>query len=103
MRIAAIALAILSMTGPAMAETIQLYAAGSLRLALTDVAKAYEATSGNKVEAKWGASGLLKNEIVAGAKTDVFASAIWSIRRRCTTPAKAARWCCSRATGSARW
>ena len=75
MRIAAIAFAILAMTGPAMSETIQLYAAGSLRLALTDVAKAYEAASGNKVEAKWGASGLLKNEIVGGAKTDVFASA----------------------------
>lgn len=75
MRIAAIALAILAMTGPAMSETVKLYAAGSLRLALTDVAKAYEAASGNKVEAKWGASGLLKNEIVGGAKTDVFASA----------------------------
>jgi molybdenum ABC transporter molybdate-binding protein len=75
MRIAAIAFAIFVTTGPAMSETVKLYAAGSLRLALTDVAKAYEATSGNKIEAKWGASGLLKNEIVAGAKTDVFASA----------------------------
>jgi molybdate transport system substrate-binding protein len=80
MRVAAIALAILAMTGfamtgPAMSETIQLYAAGSLKAALTDVAKAYEAASANKVEAKWGASGLLKNEIAAGAKTDVFASA----------------------------
>jgi len=75
MRIAAITLAILAMTGPAMSETVQLYAAGSLRGALTDVAKAYEAASGNKVEAKWGASGLLKNEIAAGAETDVFASA----------------------------
>ena len=75
MRVAAIALTILAMTGPAMADTVQLYAAGSLKLALTDVAKAYEAASGNKVEAKWGASGLLKNEIAAGAKTDLFASA----------------------------
>ena len=75
MRIAAITLAILAMTGPAMSETIQLYAAGSLKLALTDVARAYEAASGNKVEAKWGASGLLKTEIAAGAKTDLFASA----------------------------
>ena len=58
-----------------MSESIQIYAAGSLRGALTDVAKAYEAKSGNKVEAKWGASGLLKNEIAAGAKTDIFASA----------------------------
>jgi molybdate transport system substrate-binding protein len=75
MRVAAITLAILTMTGPAMADTVQLYAAGSLKLALTDVAKAYETASGNKVEAKWGASGLLKNEIAAGAKTDIFASA----------------------------
>jgi molybdate transport system substrate-binding protein len=75
MRFGAIALAILAMTGPAMSETIQLTAAGSLKLALTEVAKAYETASGNKVEAKWGASGLLKNEIAAGAKTDIFASA----------------------------
>lgn len=75
MRVALITLAILATTGPAMSETVQLYAAGSLRLALTDVAKAYESASGNKVEAKWGASGLLKNEIAAGAKTDLFASA----------------------------
>jgi molybdate transport system substrate-binding protein len=74
-RVAAIALTILAMTGPAMSDTVQLYAAGSLKLALTDVAKAYETASGNKVEAKWGASGLLKNEIAAGAKTDLFASA----------------------------
>jgi molybdate transport system substrate-binding protein len=56
MRFGAIALAILAMTGPAMSETIQLTAAGSLKLALTEVAKAYETASGNKVEAKWGAS-----------------------------------------------
>lgn len=65
----------LAMASAARAETIHLYAAGSLRLALTDVAKAYEAASGNKIEAKWGASGLLKDEIVTGAKADVFASA----------------------------
>ncbi len=75
MRIPAIALAMLAMTAPAMSETVQLYAAGSLKGALTDVAKAYEAASGKKVESKWGASGLLKNEIAGGAKTDLFASA----------------------------
>jgi molybdate transport system substrate-binding protein len=47
----------------------------SLKAALTDVAKAYEAASGNTVQAKFGASGLLKDEIASGAKTDVFASA----------------------------
>ena len=57
------------------ADTVHLYAAGSLKAALTDVAKAYEAKSGNKVEGKFGPSGLLKNEIAGGAKADVFASA----------------------------
>jgi molybdenum ABC transporter molybdate-binding protein len=52
-----------------------LHAAGSLKAALTDVAKAYEAKSGTEVEAKYGPSGLLKDEIAGGAKADVFASA----------------------------
>jgi molybdenum ABC transporter molybdate-binding protein len=60
---------------PARADTIRLYAAGSLKAALDDVARAYEAKSGNKIEAKYGPSGLLKNEIASGAKADVFASA----------------------------
>ena len=57
------------------ADTVHLYAAGSLKAALTDVAKAYEKKSGNKIDAKYGASGLLKDEIAGGAKADVFASA----------------------------
>jgi molybdate transport system substrate-binding protein len=68
-------LAMLAMIGPAAAETVQLYAAGSLRGALTEIAKVYESSTGNKVEAKYGPSGLLKTEISAGAKVDVFASA----------------------------
>ena len=41
------------MTAPAVAEeTVQLYAAGSLKAALTEVAKAYRSRSGNKVEAQ---------------------------------------------------
>ena len=49
----------------ARADTVQLYAAGSLKAALADVAKAFEAKTGDKVEAKYGPSGLLKNEIAA--------------------------------------
>ena len=75
MRLWAMILAMLAMMGSAAAEAIQLYAAGSLRGALTDAAKAYESFTGNKVEAKYGPSGLLKNEIAGGAKADVFASA----------------------------
>jgi ABC-type molybdate transport system substrate-binding protein len=72
-----VALAALAiMMTPAMAEeTVLLHAAGSLRAALTDVAKAFEATGLGKVQAKFGASGLLKDEIAGGAKAEVFASA----------------------------
>jgi molybdate transport system substrate-binding protein len=59
----------------ASAETVTLYAAGSLKAALTDVAKAYQAKTGNTVEAKYGPSGMLKNEIAGGANAQVFASA----------------------------
>jgi molybdate transport system substrate-binding protein len=59
----------------ALADTVQLYAAGSLRGALTDVAQAFEAKTGNKVETKFGPSGTLKNEIAGGANAQLFASA----------------------------
>jgi ABC-type molybdate transport system substrate-binding protein len=52
MRASAIVLAMLAMAIPAAAETVQLYAAGSLKAALTDVAKAYEAMTGNKIDAQ---------------------------------------------------
>lgn len=68
--------ALVIMVVPAMAEeTVLLHAAGSLRAALMDVAKAFEAAGLGKVQAKFGASGLLKDEIAAGAKAEVFASA----------------------------
>lgn len=57
------------------AQAVQLYAAGSLRGALTDVAQAYSAATGRTVESKFGPSGLLKDEIAGGAKAGVFASA----------------------------
>ena len=75
MRAATIIFAMLATLGPAAAETIHLYAAGSLKSALTDVAKAFEGATGNKIEPKYGPSGLLKKEISGGAKADVFASA----------------------------
>ena len=68
-------LAMIAMTEPAAADTVHLYAAGSLKGALTDIAKAFEAATGSKVEPTYGPSGLLKNEIANGAKADVFASA----------------------------
>ena len=56
-------------------DPVLLHAAGSLRGALTDVAKAFEAASGLKVQAKYGPSGTLRDEIAGGSKAEVFASA----------------------------
>jgi len=50
-------------------------AAGSLRGALSEVIAAYAAASGDTVQPKFGASGLLKDEIASGAKAEVFTSA----------------------------
>ena len=54
---------------------IRLFAAGSLKDALAQVAQAFEAVGGDKVAAKFGPSGLLKDDIAGGAAADVFASA----------------------------
>jgi molybdate transport system substrate-binding protein len=53
-------------------EPVRLYAAGSLRAALDEVAASY---SGARVEAVYGASGLLRERIAGGERADVFASA----------------------------
>ena len=57
------------------AEPITLYAAGSLKAALGDVAAAYEKNYGVKIATKFGPSGLLRKSIEEGEKPDVFASA----------------------------
>jgi len=67
--------ALLTMTASARAEDIQLFAAGSLRAALTDIAGAFAAETGHRVQGKFGPSGLLEKEIADGAEADVFASA----------------------------
>lgn len=54
---------------------LAVYAAGSLRAALTDLAKAWERESGQRVALTFGASGLLKERIEAGEAAQVFASA----------------------------
>jgi molybdate transport system substrate-binding protein len=65
-----------TMTSPAIAsDPVFLHAAGSLRSALTEVVGAFEAASGQRVQAKYGPSGTLKDEIAGGARAEVFASA----------------------------
>ena len=66
----------LLMTAPAQsADLVHLYAAGSLRDALDETRAAFTQSTGIAVEAKYGPSGLLKDEIAGGANADVFASA----------------------------
>ena len=81
-------LGVLTMSNPARADIVQLYAAGSLRAALTDVATAFEAESGHAVQAKYGLSGILKAEIARGARADVFASANMEHPRALSAAAK---------------
>lgn len=54
---------------------VQLYAAGSLRGALSEIAKDYEAQTGQKIVLTFGASGLLRERIEKGESAQVFASA----------------------------
>ena len=77
-RSGAFAVVILSMmmTSSAHAdEPVLLHAAGSLRGALTEVATAFGGETGIKVDAKYGPSGTLRDEIAAGSRAQVFASA----------------------------
>src|SRR5262249_24293242 len=72
----AVTLAAATISVPAVAsEPVSLYAASSLRTALTEVAGAFEAASGQRVQVKYGPSGTLKDEIAGGAHAEVFASA----------------------------
>lgn len=56
-------------------EPVRLYAAGSLRAALSEVAEAFAQTHGLKVALTFGASGLLRERIEKGEPAEVFASA----------------------------
>lgn len=63
--------------GALMADTapVQVYAAGSLREAFTEIARDHEARTGQKVALTFGASGLLRERIDKGEPAQVFASA----------------------------
>jgi ABC-type molybdate transport system substrate-binding protein len=58
------------------ASELTVYAAGSLRAAMTRIAEDYAAAPGGaKVKLVFGASGLLKDRLAGGERADVFASA----------------------------
>jgi molybdate transport system substrate-binding protein len=59
----------------AAADTITVFAAASLKDALDDGAKTYQAKTGDKVVASYAASSTLAKQIEAGAPADIFISA----------------------------
>lgn len=68
----------LAMHAPAVVaqSEITVFAAGSLRTALTEIADDFEASAGgSRVKLVFGASGLLKDRLQSGEAADVFASA----------------------------
>lgn len=75
--IIAVLVALLALTQPlsASAESVTLYAAGSLKAALSDMAASYGQIYKTTVTTKFGPSGLLTEAIEKGEKPDVFASA----------------------------
>jgi molybdate transport system substrate-binding protein len=68
---------VLMISPVASAETIHLYAAGSLKAALTEMAKAFEKArdANTRVETTFGPSGLLRERIEKGEPAHIFASA----------------------------
>jgi molybdate transport system substrate-binding protein len=68
-------LMVLWMPLSASADSLKLYAAGSLKEALGEVAAAYEKTYKTKLTMKFGPSGLLRKAIEGGESPDIFASA----------------------------
>jgi molybdate transport system substrate-binding protein len=69
------ALFVMSAQSQSQAEPLQVYAAGSLRTAFTQIAKDFEAQGSQKVQLTFGASGLLRERIEKGEGAELFASA----------------------------
>ena len=74
-RIAAATLIALSMTGPAAAEEVVVFAAASLKNALDAVAADFQAVTGHRVTVSYAGSNALAKQILEGAPADIFLSA----------------------------
>jgi len=70
-----VAATLLALSMSATAQDFKVYAAGSLRSALTDAGAEYRGMSGRVPGFEYGPSGLLKERLEKGEKADVFASA----------------------------
>jgi molybdate transport system substrate-binding protein len=70
-----LAVAMVVSTAASAQESVRVFAAGSLRAAMTELARAFTASGGPAVTTTFGASGLLRERIEKGEGADVFASA----------------------------
>ena len=70
-----IAIAFLGTAFHAHAESVNVFAAASMKTALDDAAKLWKTQSGKDVVATYGASGTLARQIAAAAPADIFISA----------------------------
>src|SRR5215468_11156710 len=69
------ALGMAAMIGSARADELRVLAAGSLREVVGEIGARYKAATGVAVSAEFGPSGVLRERIEKGEKTDLFASA----------------------------
>ena len=72
---AMLALAGAAIARPAHAATVTVFAAASVKEAMDEQARAFEARTGNRVVVSYGASNALARQIEAGAPADIFISA----------------------------
>ncbi len=70
-----LAAALATVTGPALAEEVVVFAAASLKNALDAVAADYQAATGNTVTISYAGSNALAKQIIEGAPADIFLSA----------------------------
>lgn len=75
MRSAILATVALALAGPVQAETVQVFAAGSLRGVVGDLAKQAGPALGVEVKGEFGGSGSMRERIEKGEKPDLFLSA----------------------------
>src|SRR5215831_9531096 len=66
---------ILASTAPVVAADVTIFAAASLKEAMDEQARNFDAATGNKVIVSYGASNALAKQIESGAPADLFISA----------------------------
>ena len=80
---------------------VRVLAAGSLRVAIGEIAAAFSGATGVSVESGFGPSGVLRERIEKGKAPTSLPPPIWGILLPCRRPARRGPSCSSRAIGFA--